>query len=50
MFTEELKNVLHTDAYKQKPCTYMWGNVDVVRVAWVHVDDMEAHAGAIDDL
>lgn len=28
----------------------MWGDVDVVRVARVHVDDMEAHAGAIDDL
>lgn len=28
----------------------MRGDVDVVRIARVHVDDMEAHAGAVDHL
>lgn len=29
--------------------TYMWGDIDVVGIAWVHIDDMEAHTGAIDN-
>ena len=42
---------IHSQTYTNKqPHTYMGGDVDVVRVAWIHVDDMESHAGAIDDL
>ncbi len=30
--------------------TNMWGDVDVVGVSRVHIDDMEANTGAVDDL
>jgi hypothetical protein len=45
------KHTVHTDTNDSKHTnTHMGGDVDVVGVPGVHVDDMEAHAGAVDDL